>query len=108
MTVTKAELAKNLFDQLGFSRHESNAFVRLFFEEIVKNLEQGKNVKISGFGNFVLHNKKPRIGRNPKTGEAATISARRVVVFRPGQRLKSRVVSNVGTNKDTATFPTDT
>lgn len=108
MTVTKAELAKHLFEKLGLNRHESMDLIRLFFDEIASALEHGKTVKISGFGNFVLHDKKQRIGRNPKTGQAIPISARRVVVFRPSQRLKNRVVSNARANADIATFSTDT
>ena len=95
-TVTKATLAQNLVDKLGFNKHESNKFIKLFFEEIVNNLEEGKDVKISSFGNFVLRDKRQRIGRNPRTGETAIISARRVVVFKPGQKLKSRIASNDG------------
>ena len=67
-----------------------------FFEEIRKTLERGEEVKLSGFGNFELHEKKERPGRNPKTGEAIPISARRVVTFRPGQKLKARVEAYAG------------
>ena len=96
MTVTKADLAKNLVDKLGFNKHESDEFIKLFFEELVSCLEEGKDLKISSFGNFVLRDKKQRTGRNPKTGESAIIAARRVVVFKPGQKLKDRTVSNDG------------
>ena len=96
MTVTKADIAQNLVDRLGFNRLESEEFVKLFFQEIVNGLEEGKDVRISGFGNFLLRDKRQRIGRNPKTGKSAVISARRVVVFRPGLKLKNRIASNDG------------
>lgn len=63
----------------------------LFFEEIRTTLESGEQVKLSGFGNFELRDKNQRPGRNPKTGEEIPISARRVVTFRPGQKLRARV-----------------
>ena len=98
MTVTKAELARNLVDKLGFNKHESDDFVKLLFEEITSNLEKGINVKVSNFGNFVVRNKRQRIGRNPRTGKAAVITARRVVVFKPGKKLKSRIIPDDGKN----------
>ncbi len=96
MTITKADIAQNLIDRLGFNRLESEEFVKLFFEEIISTLEEGKDLRISGFGNFLLRNKKRRMGRNPKTGKPAVISARRVVVFRSGLKLKNRIASNDG------------
>lgn len=65
--------------------------VEMFFEEVRAALEAGENVKLSGFGNFELRDKSERPGRNPKTGEEIPITARRVVTFRPGQKLKARV-----------------
>lgn len=91
MALTKADLAEHLFTHLGLSKRDSKEMVEAFFEEIRRSLEQGEQVKISGFGNFELRNKGERPGRNPKTGEDIPISARRVVTFRPGQKLKSRV-----------------
>lgn len=91
MALTKADLAENLFDKLGFSKRDSKETVEIFFEEIRKALENGEQVKLSGFGNFDLRDKNERPGRNPKTGEDIPISARRVVTFRPGQKLKARV-----------------
>lgn len=91
MALTKAELAETLFERLGFSKRESKDVVEAFFEEIRVALEDGEQVKISGFGNFDLREKSERPGRNPKTGEDVPICARRVVTFRPGQKLKSRV-----------------
>ncbi|SHG43129.1 integration host factor subunit alpha [Hydrocarboniphaga daqingensis] len=91
MALTKAELAEALFDELGLNKREAKEFVDLFFEEIRERLQSGKEVKLSGFGNFELRNKNQRPGRNPKTGEEIPISARRVVTFRPGQKLRLRV-----------------
>jgi integration host factor subunit alpha len=73
------------------SKREAKDMVEAFFEEIRQALERGEQVKISGFGNFDLREKNQRPGRNPKTGEDIPISARRVVTFRPGQKLKARV-----------------
>ena len=97
MTLTKVDFAGSLFEELGLDRREAKALVELFFEEIKDSLEQGKTVKISGFGNFELRDKTSRPGRNPKTGEETPISARRVVTFRSGQKLKARVDSSVVT-----------
>lgn len=91
VALTKAELAEALFDELGLNKREAKEFVDLFFEEIRGRLEEGEEVKLSGFGNFELRNKNQRPGRNPKTGEEIPISARRVVTFRPGQKLRLRV-----------------
>jgi integration host factor subunit alpha len=97
MTLTKANFAESLFEELGIDRREAKALVELFFEEIKDFLERGKAVKISGFGNFELRDKTSRPGRNPKTGDETPISARRVVTFRSGQKLKARVDASVGT-----------
>lgn len=91
MALTKAELAERLFDELGLNKREAKDLVESFFEEIREALEGGQQVKLSGFGNFTLREKSERPGRNPKTGEEIPISARRVVTFRPGQKLKARV-----------------
>lgn len=91
MALTKAELAEALFDELGLNKREAKEFVDLFFEEVRARLESGEEVKLSGFGNFELRSKNQRPGRNPKTGEEIPISARRVVTFRPGQKLRLRV-----------------
>jgi integration host factor subunit alpha len=97
MALTKADFAESLFDELGLDKHAAKAMVELFFEEIKSSLEQGKPVKISGFGKFELRDKTGRPGRNPKTGEEIPITARRVATFRPGQKLKARVEAYVGT-----------
>ena len=98
MALTKADIAEHLFAQLGVSKREAKDMVEAFFEEIRQALERGEQVKISGFGNFDLREKNQRPGRNPKTGEDIPISARRVVTFRPGQKLKARV-ENVEPNE---------
>lgn len=89
--LTKADLAEKLFDELGFNKREAKEIVEIFFEEIRASLAQNQNVKLSGFGNFDLRDKSQRPGRNPKTGEEIPITARRVVTFRPGQKLKAKV-----------------
>ena len=86
-------MAEKLFEELGLNKRESKELVEQFFEEIRTCLENNEQVKLSGFGNFDLRDKSPRPGRNPKTGEEIPISARRVVTFRPGQKLKARVES---------------
>lgn len=91
MALTKAEIAEHLFLKLGLNKNDSKDIVELFFEEIRTILAEGDQVKLSGFGNFELRVKGERPGRNPKTGEEIPISARRVVTFRPGQKLKNRV-----------------
>ncbi len=91
MALTKAEMAENLFEKLGVSKRDAKDLVEAFFEEVRRSLENGEQVKLSGFGNFDLRDKNQRPGRNPKTGEDIPITARRVVTFRPGQKLKSRV-----------------
>jgi len=96
MALTKADMAERLFDDLGLNKREAKELVEAFFEEIRFCLEQGQQVKLSGFGNFDLRNKNQRPGRNPKTGEEIPISARRVVTFRPGQKLKARVEAYAG------------
>jgi len=97
MTLTKADMVEHLYDEIGLNKREAKDLVEMFFEEIKASLEKGENVKLSGFGNFVLRDKSPRPGRNPKTGEEVQVSARRVVTFRPGQKLKSRVEEYAGT-----------
>ncbi len=96
MALTKADMAEKLFEELGLNKREAKEMVEMLFEEIRKALETGQQVKLSGFGNFDLREKKQRPGRNPKTGEEIPISARRVVTFRPGQKLKARVEAYAG------------
>jgi len=96
MALTKADFAEALFDELGLNKREAKDIVESFFEEIKSSLEQGQQVKISGFGKFELRDKNSRPGRNPKTGEEIPITARRVVTFRSGQKLKARVEAYAG------------
>ena len=95
--LTKADMADRLFDELGLNKREAKEIVEMFFEEIRGSLDQNRQVKLSGFGNFDLRDKSERPGRNPKTGEEIPITARRVVTFRPGQKLKARVEAYAGT-----------
>lgn len=91
MTLTKVELADSLIEKYNLNKRDAKDLVDSFFEEIRVALENGQDVKLSGFGNFELRDKASRPGRNPKTGECVPVSARRVVVFKPGQKLRSRV-----------------
>ena len=99
MALTKAEIAEALFDQLGLNKREARELVFLFFDELRASLSRGVLVKLWVFGNFYLRYKNQRPGRNPKTGEEIPISARRVVTFRPGQKLKARVEAYAGTRQ---------
>jgi integration host factor subunit alpha len=91
MTITKADLATLLHENLGVNKREAAEIVMAFFEEISAELEKGDTVKLSGFGVFCLRNKSSRPGRNPKTGEMIPVSARRVVMFHPSHILKGLV-----------------
>jgi len=91
--MTKLEIVTNLYEKLGFSRRECANIVDSFFESIKKTLAQGENVKISGFGNFIVKQKKARRGRNPQTGEEIEISERKVLNFRLSQVLKDEINS---------------
>lgn len=99
MALTKAEMAESLFDDLGLNKREAKDLVDQFFGQISATLEKGEQVKLSSFGNFDLRDKNRRPGRNPKTGEEIPISARRVVTFRPGQKLKARVEGYAGSRE---------
>ncbi len=96
MALTKAVMAERLFEELGLNKREAKEMVEHFFEEVRQALADGGQVKLSGFGNFDLRDKNERPGRNPKTGEEIPITARRVVTFRPGQKLKARVEAYAG------------
>ena len=93
-TITKADLANTLFDELGLNKREAKEFVELFFEKIRQALESGETVKLSGFGRFSIRQKNSRPGRNPKPGEAVPVCARRVVTFRASQKVKEQVSAN--------------
>jgi len=92
-------MAESLFNELGLNKREARELVDLFFEDLRAALASGEPVKLSGFGNFDLRDKNQRPGRNPKTGEEIPITARRVVTFRPGQKLKARVEAYAGTRE---------
>jgi integration host factor subunit alpha len=91
MALTKAGLAKKLTDSFGFNKRESKEMVEHFYGEISNVLIKGEQIRLSGFGNFELKDKDARPGRNPRTGEDAIISARRVVTFSPGQKLRAKI-----------------
>ena len=92
-TITKADIVEYLHTQLGLNKSESKKLIEDFFNEIKDSLARNEEVKLSGFGNFELLDKKSRPGRNPKTGEEVTISARRVVTFRAGNKLRKKIDS---------------
>lgn len=99
-TLTKADLAEMLFEQVGLNKREAKDMVEGFFDTIREALEAGESVKLSGFGNFQLRDKPQRPGRNPKTGEIIPIAARRVVTFHASQKLKGQVELGEGTPLD--------
>lgn len=100
MTLTKADFVDSLVEEFGdLAKHEAKELVDLIFEEMKAAFSRGEEVKISGFGNFNLRDKGERPGRNPKTGKEETISPRRVVTFRPGQKLKRVIESYNGTEQ---------
>ena len=93
MALTKADLVERLLEETELNKRDAKLLVDRFFEEVKTALEEGRAVKLSGFGNFDLRDKRQRPGRNPKTGEEIPITARRVVTFKPGQKLKAKVES---------------
>jgi len=94
--LTKAQLADMLFEQIGLNKRESKDMIDAFFDLIAQRLVEGEDVKISGFGNFQIRTKAPRPGRNPRTGEAIPIEARRVETFHATHNLKD-VIQSGGT-----------
>ncbi len=99
MALTKADMAESLFNKLGLNKKEARELVALFFQELEASLAIGEQIKLSGFGNFYLRDKDERPGRNPRTGEKVLITARRVVTFSPGNKLKARVEAYAGTGE---------
>ena len=91
MTLTKSDIVEDLNNKIGLNKREAKELVELLFDDIKNLLSEGHEVKLSGFGNFQLRDKSPRPGRNPRTGEDVEISARRVVTFKSGQKLKESV-----------------
>jgi integration host factor subunit alpha len=94
--LTKAQLAELLFEQIGMNKRESKDMIDAFFDLIAGRLVDGQDVKISGFGNFQIRTKAPRPGRNPRTGEAIPIKARRVVTFHASHKLKEQIQGQGG------------
>ncbi|ETX10395.1 integration host factor subunit alpha [Marinomonas ushuaiensis DSM 15871] len=90
-SLTKADIAENLVEAIGLSKKDAKDLVEGFFDVVRHSLVERQQVKLSGFGNFEVREKSQRPGRNPKTGEEIPITARTVVTFRPGQKLKSKV-----------------
>ena len=91
MTLTKSDIVEDLNNEIGLNKREAKELVDSLFDNIKNKLQNGEEVKLSGFGNFQLKDKSPRPGRNPRTGEDVEISARRVVTFKSGQKLKESV-----------------
>lgn len=91
VAMTKADIVEALYEKVGFSKKEAADLVELVFDTLKNTLAQGQKIKISGFGNFVVREKRARVGRNPQTGESIEISARRVLTFRPSQVLRAEV-----------------
>ena len=92
MAITKLELAEHIHKKMGLPKKDCLNFVNSFFTEISNSLEKGQEVKLSGFGNFSLLKKKARPGRNPKTGKEYIISARTSISFKPGRKLRNKIV----------------
>lgn len=92
-TLSKVNLVDSLINDLNLNKKDAKLLIDGFFEGVRQRLFEGENVKLSGFGNFILRDKSSRPGRNPKTGEEIPVSARRVVTFRAGMKLKGTVHS---------------
>lgn len=90
-TITRADLAEAIYQELGLSRNESATLVEQVLEEMTEALAKGRSVKISSFGSFSLRQKGERIGRNPKTGVEVPITPRKVLVFKASHVLKDRM-----------------
>jgi integration host factor subunit alpha len=95
VAMTKADIVESLYEKVGISKKEAADLVEMVFDTIKGTLADGTKIKISGFGNFVVREKRSRIGRNPQTGETIEISARRVLTFRPSQVLRAEVNSSL-------------
>ncbi len=98
--MTKADLVESIHTKIGFSKKESADIVEMVFDTMKETLEGGEKIKISGFGNFEVRDKRSRVGRNPQTGQVIEISARRVLTFKPSQVLKNAL--NTGVPSDSA------
>ena len=106
--LTKAQLAELLFEQIGLNKRESKDMIDAFFDLISTSLVDGTDVKISGFGNFQIRTKAPRPGRNPRTGEAIPIRARRVVTFHASHKLKDQIQQVGQPSEETQELPSPT
>jgi integration host factor subunit alpha len=95
VTLTKADIVERVYSKIGFSKKEASDLVELVFSTLKNSLNEGERVKISGFGNFTVKEKKARTGRNPQTRDQITISARRVLTFKPSQILKDLINDEV-------------
>jgi len=102
MTMTKADIVERIYEKVGFSKKEATEVVESIFEIVKRCLERGQKVKISGFGNFVVNEKRPRKGRNPQTGDEIVISGRRVLTFKASQVLKKTMNGNSAADAETA------
>ena len=91
--MTKADVVENVYEKARMSKKDASDLVDLVFESIKTHLESNDKVKLSGFGNFIVHDKRPRRGRNPQTGEEITITGRRVLSFKASQILKGAINS---------------
>ncbi len=91
--MTKADMVEKIYEKVGFSKKESAELVEAVFDIIKGTLEKGEKIKIAGFGNFVVKEKADRRGRNPQTGEEITITARKILTFKPSQVLKASINS---------------
>lgn len=103
--MTKADLVDAIYEKIGFSKKEAADLVELIFDTVKDTLGKGKKMKISGFGNFVVREKKSRMGRNPQTGQSIEISARKVLTFKPSQVLRADVNSSLETKPIAAESP---
>ena len=91
--MTKADIIEDIYEKVGISKKETSKVIETIFDSIKETLESGENVKISGFGNFTVRQKKKRRGRNPQTGEEIEISARKVITFKPSNVMKELINS---------------
>lgn len=90
-TITRADVAETIYEEIGLSRKDSNDILDMIIDEIIHELSSGNDVKLSSFGTFSLRDKKARSGRNPKTGVEALISPRRVISFKPSQTMRKMI-----------------
>ena len=102
MTMTKADIVERIYEKVGYSKKEATEIAESIFEVVKRRLEKGEKVKVSGFGNFVVNEKRPRKGRNPQTGEEIVITGRRVLTFKASQVLKKTMNGETPSEADRA------